>query len=206
MGIEIEISNNIVISVIPPGYKAIPRVLGGFVLNRMVAHQIPPGFKTILTSGQKDDASDDEKGKLRDLYVNAGRRMKTMRDNRRKATSSKRVEFLSKPFFTFDLLCGSLRLLGIQSIWALKIVLNEKTIENRPFGLVTKKGNAENCWIPIAVSASLANGLKTYLRLSQTPESMPTKLKKDRERKKFRNYYDSMPVQWKEGGEFAGKV
>ena len=68
----------------------------------MAAHQIPEEFKTILTSGQKDDAGDDEKGKLRDLYINAGRRMKTMRDNRRKATSSQRVAFLSKPFFIFE--------------------------------------------------------------------------------------------------------
>ena len=58
----------------------------------------------------------------------------------------------------------------------------------------------------LSVSVSLAAKLQKCLRLTQTAESMPTKSPEDRKWKKFRNFYDALGAEWKQGGEFAGKI
>lgn len=143
-----------------------------------------------------------KKKKLKETYNNLGRRIQRARQSYKKTTSSQRDSFLSEPFFRYDLKCGAFPLLAVQGIWAYKIYCGEKKIENRSCSL----GNAENCWIALTVSCSLGNTLKKYLRLAIPPELMPTKSQQDRERKKFRLIYDSLSDEWKQGGEFAGKI
>merc|ERR1712098_41140 len=108
----------------------------------------------------------------------------------------------SGTFFRFKLMCGGFRLLAVQGMWAFKLYTEEKKIENRPCIL----GDAENCWMALSVSVSLAAKLQKCLRLTQTAESMPTKSPEDRKWKKFRNFYDALGAEWKQGGEFAGKI